>query len=35
MPESFDVKAIVPFERAERGRPEGAMVAVMSSMRST
>lgn len=35
MPESLDVRAIVPFERAEMERPEGAMVAVMSSIRST
>lgn len=34
-PESFEVKAIVPFERAESGRPEGAIVAVMSSIKST
>lgn len=35
IPESLDVKAIVPFERAAMGRPEGAIVAVMSSIKST
>lgn len=35
IPEILDVKAIVPFERAEMGRPEGAIVAVMSSIKST
>lgn len=35
IPEILEVKAIVPFERAEMGRPEGAIVAVMSSIKST
>lgn len=35
MPDSLQLNAIVPFERADRKRPEGAIVAVISSIRST
>lgn len=35
MPESLEVKAMVPEARAEMGRVEGAMVAVMVSITST